>query len=60
MKTYIFSLQTGSNGVYGKSTYEQEAESVEQAVSKLFAAFQESGLLAYFVSLEHIGTESEE
>lgn len=57
LQTYIFRLRTGSYGTYGVSTYEQDAESLEQAVIKLFKRFKDGGLLAYFSSLEHTGTE---
>jgi hypothetical protein len=58
MQVFIFTLRTGSYGTFGKSTYEQEGRTLEDAVIALFERFKAGGLLAYFSSLEHIGTEA--
>jgi hypothetical protein len=60
LHTFVFILRTGSNGTYGKSTYEQDAATIEEAVTKLFKRFKDDGLLAFFASLEHIATETME
>jgi hypothetical protein len=60
LQTFVFRLRTGSNGVYGASTYEQEGKDLESALIKIFARFKLSGLLPHFSSLEHIGTETAE